>query len=299
MRIASITLILLAVFALPFVTESATNRQSEEHIREIIANLPESSRLRHQLEAGARGDGLHHSWMDKMREVGVKRAVFGLRFTWDGTPRNVTISRIAYYSKYDFDCSQISDVAQLARIRESGLEQELEGVAKELAANASLFPSEKHPQGVRGGGTVDLLDDEWLPHAPPVLGLLGDDDEQSTLLAHLGDEGNLKHFLTSSHPTQQELDQALLLASALYDDSCIMRPLLEAGANPNVQDRKEGTTPLINAAGSGATVNVSSLLDAGADPNVRDHAGRTALWLAEHKGNTTIVTLLKERNAKL
>ena len=59
----------------------------------------------------------------------------------------------------------------------------------------------------------------------------------------------------------------------------VIRILLDAGANPNAPSRGD-TTPLIMAAGYGATDMVDLLLEAGADPRLRTPDGATALRAA-------------------
>jgi hypothetical protein len=56
----------------------------------------------------------------------------------------------------------------------------------------------------------------------------------------------------------------------------VLERLLAAGANVNATDR-DGETALMTAAGVGETDIVRRLLEAGADPQIRDRRGRTAL----------------------
>ena len=58
-----------------------------------------------------------------------------------------------------------------------------------------------------------------------------------------------------------------------------IQALLDAGADPNARSRKGGT-PLIMAAGYGATDMVELLLDAGANPRLQTPDGGTALTAA-------------------
>src|SRR2546425_12947218 len=44
---------------------------AEEHVRQLIKSLPPGSEIRHRLEVGDRGDGLHYTWMDDMRGRGL------------------------------------------------------------------------------------------------------------------------------------------------------------------------------------------------------------------------------------
>ena len=58
-----------------------------------------------------------------------------------------------------------------------------------------------------------------------------------------------------------------------------IQTLLDGGADPNGRSRK-GSTPLIMAAGYGATDMVALLLEAGADPRLQTPGGETALRAA-------------------
>ena len=62
-------------------------------------------------------------------------------------------------------------------------------------------------------------------------------------------------------------------------------PLLERGADPNIQDHLGGTA-LQYAVFRGAEVNIiRALLDAGADPRIANHRGFTPLQVADRSGN--------------
>src|SRR5665213_2320735 len=51
-------------------------------IQRLIKSLPPDSTFRHMLEHGAKGDGIHHPWMDVMQKDGVKLAEFTFEFVW-------------------------------------------------------------------------------------------------------------------------------------------------------------------------------------------------------------------------
>jgi len=70
--------------------------------------------------------------------------------------------------------------------------------------------------------------------------------------------------------------------------SRIVKMLLAAGADPNVQDRA-GYTPLHTAARYQEEKIVKSLLEAGADPAIRTHQNRLAADLAGHPGIATLI----------
>ncbi|RHY89155.1 hypothetical protein DYB35_011935 [Aphanomyces astaci] len=76
-----------------------------------------------------------------------------------------------------------------------------------------------------------------------------------------------------------------------------MRILLEAGANPNVEDERH-VTPLHLASVGGFGLGVKLLLDNKADPFVEDADHNTALSAAEAGGNVGCARLLQRAMAK-
>ena len=58
---------------------------------------------------------------------------------------------------------------------------------------------------------------------------------------------------------------------------------------------QEGTTPLMEYAGSGSAADVCALIAAGADVNARDHVGRTVLDYARTAGE---VAYLRAQGAR-
>ena len=68
--------------------------------------------------------------------------------------------------------------------------------------------------------------------------------------------------------------------------------LLSNGAEVNVQSRKRRVTALMIAAVADNVGLMSLLLEHGADPNLMDIFGRTAMFLAEKKGNSAAVEML-------
>jgi hypothetical protein len=178
-----------------------------------------------------------------MRREGVKRVLIGVRFEWVGRPKDIKVVKIRYYRKYDSDCAQITDQADLDRIRASGLTRELEDVAIQLAATSGRWFQVDGPEpSGSAGGTVELLDDEWLPHPPPLLGPLGNRPIPD-VMARIADEASLVTRRASGHVSQEELDEALMAASGSTDDSCILKPLLKVGADPNFVYKKGGQHP--------------------------------------------------------
>lgn len=75
----------------------------------------------------------------------------------------------------------------------------------------------------------------------------------------------------------------------------MMKLLLAAGADPDVDDVTTGTTSLMNASKNGHTDVVSLLLEYGADPDIIDNDGKTALIYAEENVYTQIIDILENR----
>jgi len=73
---------------------------------------------------------------------------------------------------------------------------------------------------------------------------------------------------------------------------------LEKGANVNAGDKYDGSTALMDAAGSGHQEVVRVLLDNGANVNAKREYGATALKIARAKGHKEIAELLKSHGAK-
>lgn len=77
-----------------------------------------------------------------------------------------------------------------------------------------------------------------------------------------------------------------------------IRLLLDAGANPNIQDLA-GQTPMHGASGFNSIEPVRLLLNAGADPNIPNIEGNTPLHNAISGENEEAVALLLEAGAQL
>jgi len=138
---------------------------TNEHIQNLIKELPETSPLRRDLLAGARGDGVHRPWMGPMREHGVRRATvwISIKYNRHGQPEKLRIHQVRYCEMYDGGVS-INDAVRLRDIRSSGLEKQLTDSALQKAKEGAWVdvPRPK-PRPFIGGTKVDFLDDEWLP----------------------------------------------------------------------------------------------------------------------------------------
>jgi len=98
---------------------------------------------------------------------------------------------------------------------------------------------------------------------------------------------------------QDELSQDRTpLHLAIYSNfSEIVRMLIDAGANLNMQD-KHGDTPLLVAIMKNNPIIVQMLIDAGADLNMQAKNGRTALHLAADLREKEIVRMLIDAGAR-
>jgi ankyrin repeat protein len=94
---------------------------------------------------------------------------------------------------------------------------------------------------------------------------------------------------------KDDAGRTALMFATINLHSETVQVLLEHGADVNTQDNY-GETALMLAASSGSTDIVRALLDNGADVNARLIAtGKTASTLAEERGHTVIMELLKSR----
>jgi len=84
-----------------------------------------------------------------------------------------------------------------------------------------------------------------------------------------------------------------LIDAATYKDAEIIKLLLAADANPNIQ-AKNGDTALIIAVRYRNTEIVQLLLDKDANPNIQDGDGQTALDLAIKDKNQAIIKLIRK-----
>ena len=136
----------------------------EERSEQISKSLEADNALRHALEQGQRGDCLHKSWMDRMRQFGIKQASFLIEYSWRKERVSFKIKSTGYWKSYYSNNrgDEINDQQLLREIRESGLEQEL-GEAILTSLQNSVFAKREKNRASPDRFLANLLDDEALP----------------------------------------------------------------------------------------------------------------------------------------
>jgi len=84
-----------------------------------------------------------------------------------------------------------------------------------------------------------------------------------------------------------------LMAAVLGGHEAIVRRLLEAGADPNNAESEFQQTALLWAVRQGLINIAAILLLYGADPTLPDRFGKSALYLAQERGDEVIITILQ------
>jgi len=88
-----------------------------------------------------------------------------------------------------------------------------------------------------------------------------------------------------------------LIVAVENGDPMMVSLLLDAGANPDIADRRSGELALTYAAGRNNTDIVARLLKAGANPNAANKQYETALIRAVNNSNSAIIRLLMAAGA--
>ena len=96
----------------------------------------------------------------------------------------------------------------------------------------------------------------------------------------------------------EEDTRPLLIEAADLGHEETVRALLDAGADPDLQDAL-GRTALFLAVTQGYTGTARVLLEAGADPDLKEETGKTPLMMAAKNGFRRIVNLLLEHEADI
>jgi hypothetical protein len=163
--------VIVALMAIGLVSGQEKSRQDSEiaelRIQQLLVDMKckktdEGYQLfREWLKKGARGDGVHHPWMDKMRQFGVRQASLEVHSSWKQGAWRYKVERIEYFRLYYCDDSLAIRGRLLNDIRSSGLEQQLKEaiVAKIKTKEQPLRPEQASEQR----DYRYLLDDEYLP----------------------------------------------------------------------------------------------------------------------------------------
>jgi hypothetical protein len=263
--------------------------------QQVMNELPACSVLREQIEHGTDSHGIQKPYMEAMRGQGVKRAFFEIDSVWrGGKPTELQFVHRLYFAQFDAANSQIVDSARLAQIKGSGLEADHENVARERVRNAPLFAGvdlRTNPDGKRMYSYVELLADPWLPEPMAFVSPIGKFPPVLVHSAMIGDLIAVASELKNKQISRRELNRALFEAVGnLYDNTAVIRTLINAGADVNVHG-PDGFTPLMMAVAR--PCNVRPLLNAGADVSARDKWGRDALQLSREVKQPISIRLLQ------
>jgi hypothetical protein len=296
---ASGVLLILRAYAQNPGPERVLTPAVEKHLKEIAESLPSDSLLLYWMERGVHGDGVHHPWMDEMRQMAIKRVVVKTEFRWQKRPLNVKVTYFVYSSTYDGDCGQIADPQLLSKIRSSGLEAELSNQAVQDTLRGHWRFIDQAPHHLKRGVTViTLLDDAWLPTWPISFSTPTKRVDPFREAVDMGDVAAVKQFLRED-VTAEERD-GVVWALVAPRTPCTLKALLQAGVVPNVRD-SDGSPLLMEEIRRGNVENAKVLVEAGADVNAKNAYGFTILSMAEAKpgfpGQDELVRLLRVAGA--
>jgi ankyrin repeat protein len=168
---------------------------------------------------------------------------------------------------------------------------------------------------------TSLLVCACAPKFPPIVdaGMQGDDPQLRAMLSNgtpvdqPGPEGSTALYWAALHgrtstvqllldaganPSARTLRNSTPLEVAVggkHPD--VIRLLVDADAEIDVQSDDQGTSPLMIAASSGQTDVVRLLVSRGANPNLKNRAGQTALFSAVKEDQSEIVAILIKAGA--
>lgn len=113
------------------------------------------------IKKGERGDGIHHSWMDKMRGLGIKQAFFVVHFSYRKGEYKYKVKEVHYLRRYYCYEGEVTGGKLLREVRNSGLERDLKDA---IFARIKRFERPYQAGNVKDGDEYHyLLDDETLP----------------------------------------------------------------------------------------------------------------------------------------
>lgn len=124
------------------LTISQPARGQSAVVEKLITELPSCSVLHRELD-GIYGDSIDQPYMEKMRQQGVQRALLEVRgVIRKGKPEFRQVERRLYFRQFDGPNNQITDEASLKTIQSSGLEDELDTIARVRAGAAPFVKGE-------------------------------------------------------------------------------------------------------------------------------------------------------------
>ena len=256
------------------------------HIRQVIDSLAPDSLVRRTLEDGHFGTGIHEPWMDDMKRAGVKVTMFEVHGVWRVSTRfqPQTTKRLIYRKKYDGPGSQITDVRELARFQESGLQAKLQDAAFQEATKAFWIGDHVPEEGEACIVEIYLFDDEWVSrHTTNVPKISRYNPEEFPLgyAALAGDLATVQKQLAAQQFSRDQLNTALFAAVSFPSDNTdVISLLLRAGADVNASRRPNGTTALMDSVDTLTLSNIKLLLASSADVSRKTTDGWTAYSLA-------------------
>lgn len=111
----------------------------------------------------------------------------------------------------------------------------------------------------------------------------------------------IKQLIRHGVPLNQTNDKGYtaLHMAVLCGNEEVVQLLLDAGANPNTQEKTGRRTPLYDAVRLGHHGIVATLLNGKADPDIPDASGETPIIRASRDGHIPLVYLLARKGAKV
>jgi len=144
-------------------------------------------------------------------------------------------------------------------------------VAEDKANDVSLF--------LAAGFSPDTKDKRGVP----LIGISARNGSINTLKLLLGSGANVNQI-------SEDRGSSALFDGAMKKNTALVKVLIEAGADTNVQD-KDGQSALVVAVGAGDEKTVEELVKSGANPDLEDSLGSTARKYATLFRNKTMIAL--------
>jgi hypothetical protein len=297
----------LVLLIAPVLQSQEASKEFPPEVNELIAKLPECSRLRDQLKQGRFQENFDQSYVRAMVDHGVQRAYFEIKGNWrHNRAENLRIVRRLYYRQLDGPEGAIRDSATLKEIADSGLAAKLDQAVFERGKKARFSAGVDRWAGIgiigalawilKGSkiyGTMELFATPWVQD----LNMVGPDLLRHDLAhsAYVGDVADISKRLGKEKHSQAELNRALVFAvGARRDNTAAIDLLIKAGADVNTRISDE-TTPLMLAVNT--PCNIPVLLAHGARATDHDKWGRAASDLAGQRHGLLAARRLLE-NAK-